>query len=245
VKRTILIFAVTWLFAGGQARAGEYRANPQTSLLIGIDFGAAFDLDLDARSPSDWQGLNTEAYSLSAFIFGIHGGYRFNEIFGIEGGWHDQTHQTHDGYNLDGVHYDLDLGGASYQVGHLALRLAWPTSTRETPVLKVGHAMGAFAYARSSPGAIEDNNAAFVLGGIASLGVEHELVNGIVATLELAYLPLYRFGMEDELTIWMDYDYDGFYDDEDVWIDTKDFTDGRLVHLMWVLLTIQFEWTFR
>jgi hypothetical protein len=244
VKRATWVFAVGWFLAGTQVFAGELKSNPQTSLLVGIDLGAGLDLDSAARSPADWRGENTEAYSLSSFLFGFHCGYRFNEMIGVEGGWHDQTHWTHDGYYLHKVHYNVNLGGATYQFGHVALRLAWPTGTRQTPVFKIGPALGSFSYARASPGAIEENSA-FVLGGLTSLSLEHELTQGIVAALEFAYLPIYRFGMDEVLRIWIDYDYDGYETDNDTLIDTKDFTEGRLVHLMWVLVTVQFEWTFR
>ncbi len=258
LKKAAAALVATLLLFGGIARAQEFREAPHRSFFIGIELGAALDLGSDARSPADYWDRHPEAYSLAAVSFGVYGGYRFNEIVGVEAAWHVHTHGTPDGWRDEstGIRYDIDFGGATYRMGHLALRLALPSTTRFTPMITIGPVLGAFSYGRASPGGLE-NNTTLTFGGLIAPGVEFELVRGVVSVLELAYLPLYRFGMDDQLWLWLDCNHNASLDDDyttvgeycpdesDQVIDRKDFTKGELVHLLWINLGIQFEWIFR
>ncbi len=234
MKPACCIFALVLFLISGSLFAKDFSRNPSTSFFIGLDLGVGFDPVLETRSPPSIQPIynaesfDVEAYSLASFVFGIYGGYRFNEFIGIEGGWHDQQHDAHPEWG----------GIAYYQIGHLALRLAWPTASRQTPVLKIGPAIGGFAYGASSIGYEEDNRA-LVVGGLTGLVLEHEFILGLVGMLEVNYIPLCRFGMDDELHL-IEY-----RDDETTTREIKDFTDNRFVQVIWVKLGIQFEWTFR
>ena len=216
-------------------QADNFSENPEKSFFIGFDLGAALNPSVDAaaRSPVDKAGNTPEAYSLGSFLFGFKGGYRFNEIVGIEGGWHEQQHRAHEEWG----HF------AYYQLGHVAARLAWPTPVQETPVLKLGMALGQFSYGNSSYGEVEDNGS-FVLGGFAGISLEHEFMLGVVGILDIVYLPMYRFGMSGVLELHeLTYYPDGTR--EDVFLDAKDFTEGELTHVLWFSAGFQFEWTFR
>ncbi len=218
-----------------QANSGvaqEFSKNPNRSFYANVSMGGGFDLDEEARSPLNHSGEYREAYSVGAFLIGIHVGYRFNERFGVEGGWNDQQHRAHSEWG----------GQAGYMMGTWVLRLALPLPTRQTPVLKLGPAAGRFSYGSASYGRQADNDTV-VVGGQVSLVLEHELVLGIVATLELSYTPMYRKGMDGVLIL-----------EETIYTDTgmethiigsKDFTEGRAVHLLWIAASMQFEWTFR
>jgi hypothetical protein len=213
------------------ARALDLSANPERSFFIGVGMGAHLDLEREARSPRDLAGEHPEAYSLGAFLFGIHGGYRFDELVALELGWQQARHDA-----------DPDWGGfALYQLGHVVLRLAVATPTRETIVFSLGPALGGFYYGAATPG-MEEDNGAFVLGGLAGVTLEHEFTLGVVGAVRLAYLPLYRFGM-GQLGLQETYLIEGSEVTE--LVDTKDFSDGRLLHVLWVTAAVQFEWTFR
>jgi hypothetical protein len=215
--------------ASGEALALSFAENPQRSFFVGIDLGAGLDLDRGARTPYDpmVQG-SPEAYSLGGFLFGIDLGGRFDEVFGLEVGWHQQRHDA-----------EPDWDASSYGIGHVALRLAVPTQSRQTPVFLLGPAIGPFYYGTATAYEQEDNGT-LVLGGMVGATLEHELVFGVVGTFGLTYMPLWRFGMDGQLVLVEHYS-DGSSDD----IGSKDFTEGRLIHLLWISLGIQFEWTFR
>ena len=230
-KILVATVCIIVLLVDGSSRAQEFLANPQRSFFIGFDLGMAFDTNVKARSPSDYWDRSKEAYSLGAFLFGVSGGFRFNEVFGVEVGWHDQQHDAHP-----------EWGGLSYyQLAHIAGRFAWPLPSRQTPVLRIGPALGQFAYGAASIDGEEDNRT-FVLGGMAGLTVEHEFVLGIVGMIQAAYFPLYRFAMDEELFL-VEEQYMG--EQDGTILDSKDFSEGELVHLVWISLGIQFEWTFR
>ena len=226
----VAIFAVT---AAHTVYGQAHSFSPDRSLLVNVSLGAGFDLGEEARSPLNHAGENREAYSLGAFVIGIRVGYRFNEILAVEGGWLEQQHSAHQEWG----------NRAGYMFGTLALRLAWPLATRQTPVLKIGPLFGAFSYGSASYGETEDNST-FVCGGHLSAVLEHELVLGIVATLGVTYAPLYRTGMDGVLTL-EEIDYGSNGTAESRVVGTKDFTEGRMVHLVWVTAGIQFEWAFR
>jgi hypothetical protein len=220
------------LTLAGPARALDLSANPERSFFIGVGLGAHLDLDRGARTPADLAGRHPEAYSLGAFLFGIHLGYRFSELVALEAGWQQARHAA-----------DEDWGGyALEQLGHIVLRLAVTTPSRQTIVFSLGPALGAFYYGDASPG-MEEDNGTFVLGGLAGVALEHELGLGVVGALRVAYLPLYRFGM-DVLGLQETYYYpDGTQETE--LLDSKDFSEGRLLHVLWITAAVQFEWTFR
>jgi hypothetical protein len=212
------------LLCGRAAHAADYSENPERSLLFGFDLGAGLDPISSSRSPETANGT-PEAYDIAGFLFGIFAGYRFNEIAGLEAGWHQQRHAA-----------EKDWGGvAGYQLFHVAARLALPTPLRLTPVLVVGPAGGTFFYGASDYGGTEDNST-WVVGGMAALATEFELGLGVVGALRIAYLPVYRWGMDLELV-------QESYDGETEVLDNKSF-DGALVHVLWISLAIQFEWTF-
>lgn len=224
-----IIAAVCLSTLGGEALAQGFSENPQRSFFVGIDLGAGLDLGSDARSPDDpLAGGSPEAYSLGGFLFGINVGGRFDEVFGLEVGWHQQRHDAAG-----------EWGSAYYGVGHVALRLAVPTPTRQTPVFLIGPAVGPFFYGTATPGMEEDNGTP-VLGGMAAARVEHELVLGVLVYLNVSYMPLWRFGMDGQLSL-----VEHYSDGSALEIGRKDFTEGQLVHLLWIALGIQFEWTFR
>ncbi|MDD5308349.1 MAG: outer membrane beta-barrel protein [Deltaproteobacteria bacterium] len=227
MRRVTFVFLAMALLCGRAARAADYSENPERSLLFGFDLGAGLDPASSARSPKAMGGGTPEAYDIAGFLFGIFAGYRFNEIAGLEAGWHQDRHAA-----------DKDWGGvAGYQIFHVAARLAVPTPLRLTPVLLVGPAAGTFFYGASDYGGTEDNSA-WAVGGMAALATEFELGLGVVAALRVAYLPLYRWGMHLELVEeW----YDGGWQSDT--LDTKTFGD-ELVHVLWITAAIQFEWTF-
>jgi hypothetical protein len=226
-RATFVILAMT-LLCGRTALAAEHSENPEQSLLFGFDLGAGLDVAKSARSPRAMGGGAPEAYDPAGFLFGIFAGYRFNEIAGLEAGWHQERHAA-----------DKEWGGvAGYQIFHVAARLAIPTPLRLTPVLLVGPAGGTFFFGSSDYGGTADNSS-WVVGGMAALAMEFELGLGVVADLRVAYLPLYRWGMNlDLVNEW----YVGDTLNTDT-IDTRTF-DDELVHVLWISVAIQFEWTF-
>lgn len=225
-----VVAAALVLGAAGDALALEFSENPERSFYVGIDLGAGLDLDTRTRSPDDpLSGGTPEAYELAGFLFGLDVGGRFDEVFGLEVGWHQQRHDAAGKW-----------GSAYYGIGHVALRLAIPTETRQTPVFLVGPAIGPFFYGTATPG-MEEDNGALVLGGMIGARLEHELTLGVVAYLNATYMPLWRFGMDGVLQLDIYYAGDGEPDETF----QKDFTEGGLVHLLWINVGIQFEWTFR
>jgi hypothetical protein len=226
-----LALAISWVITFENVASAEgFSSKPDRSLLVNVSLGAGFDLDKDGRSPPNIVDDRPEAYSLGAFAIGVSVGYRFNEIVGLEAGWHETQHRAHREWG----------GTARYSLGHVAFRLAWPLETRQTPVLKIGPVVGRFAYGSASLGGYEDNDT-LTAGGIISAVLEHELVLGIVATLTASYLPLARFGMGGELYL-EEFSYES---GESTILGSKDFTDDRMVHVIWLTAGIQFEWTFR
>ena len=213
------------------ASALDLSENPERSAFFGVDLGAGLDMGTGARHPVDMRGENPEAYAISGFLFSIQGGYRFNEIVGLDTGWRQIRHNA-----------DEDWGGiASYSIWHIALRLAIPTPSRQTIVFELGPAIGGFHY--GSVAGIEENDA-FVLGGIGGVILEHELGLAVVGYIKVNYAPAYRFGQDDKLFLseeWFDEEGTVYVDE----LDSKDFTGGRLVHLLWMTVGIQFEWVLR
>jgi hypothetical protein len=216
------------LLGAGSGRALDLSENPERSLFFGFELGAGLDLDPEARRPAELlpPGGSPEAYALSGFAFGLFGGFRFNEVVGLQGGWNQSRHRAAG-----------EWGAAFYQLGHLALRLAWPTPTRQTPLVLLGPAIGSFSFGLATPG-MEQDNTVLVVGGVAGLAVEHELGLGVVAVLGVTWAPLHRRGQALEL-----YRYDEA--GEEVSLSRKDFGDGGLVHLLWIELGLQFEWLLR
>ncbi|HUT79139.1 MAG TPA: hypothetical protein VM285_15685 [Polyangia bacterium] len=228
--------ALAPLLAAGVALAApvavalDLSENPERSLLIGIELGAALDLDPGSRHPEERlpPGGSPEAYAISGFSFGLFAAFRFNEVFGVQGGWNQSRHRA-----------SGEWGAAHYQLGHLALRLAVPTPTRQTPVLLLGPAIGSFSFGLSTPG-MEQDNTALAVGGLAGLVLEHELGTNVVATLGVTYTPLFRFGQGGILELYL-LDEDGTEEP----LSRKDFGDGGMVHLLWIELGLQFEWLLR
>lgn len=234
MRRPVVGFVLFLLSLPGSV-AAQPLTGVERSVFFGIDFGVSYDLSEDARRPLDQYDRRTEAYSVDAFGIGVSGGYRFNEIWAIQGGWHSQEHSAHPEWG----------GRARYSIGHLQARLALPLATRQTPVLGIGGVFGGFSYGNAGFGGYEDNET-MLAGGIVSLTLEHELALGIVAVARLSYAPAYRFGMDDKLVLWYDAEGDGYFDvAEDHVVDEKDFTRGDVIHMMWLSFGIQFEWTFR
>ncbi len=250
MKQTVAALVLSiFIMDAGYVRAGDYSENPERSFFIGFDLGAGLNPGVDMRSPADLygeEGAFPEAYSLAAFLFGVSGGYRFNEIIALELGWHEQQHNAHEEWG----------GVAYYHVAHLAARLAIPNPTRLTPVFKVGPAfVGGFSYGAASYGAFEENST-YIVGGFAGMTLEYELMLGVVGIFSVSYLPVYRFGMDGVLKLHYEYDEVREVVDEvgdthlttvqtTELIDEKDFSKGDLVHLIWISAGFQFEWTFR
>jgi hypothetical protein len=214
---------------GGEAAALQFSENPERSFFFNLDLGAGLDLDLDTRSPRDpLAGGTPEAYEAAGFLIGFGIGGRFNEHVGLEAGWHTERHDAAGAW-----------GSSYYGLGHIALRVAFPTPSRQTPVLLIGPAVGPFTYGTATYG-MEEDNATVVLGGIVGARVEHELTLGVLMYLNVTYAPLWRFGMDGQLSL-VEYYGDGSSEE----IGRKDFTEGSMVHLLWINFGIQFEWVFR
>ncbi len=241
---------------GGTGHADGFATKPDRSLFVGIDLGTGLHPGKEVRSPDDLYnppGAGPEAYSAAGFLLGISAGFRFNEQLAIELGWHEQQHDAHDAWG----------GVASFNLSHLALRFAIPFYTRQTLVFDVGPAIGGFRYGDVA-GTSFDDNGLIATGGVLGITLEHELMLGVVATLNLTYLPLARIG-KDEVLILCGYVYEAFASDYDqecpegaphdtpyqpldsVWVklDEKDFSKTEFIQLFWLSVGIQFEWTFR
>ena len=207
--------------------------NPNRSLFAGMKIGAGLDVTTADRSPENIAGNHPEAYSLGAFLISVSVGYRINEYWGIAGEWSQAQHRAHQEWgNI-----------ARYTTGALAFRAALPLATRQTPVLEIGAVVGRFSYGASSRFEPE-NNDTLVVGPLAGLVLEHELLLGLVATFELVYQPLFRKGMNGRLLLEeVTYHMDGQVT-SDI-IGSKDFTQSTFVHLLWLRVGLNFEWTFR
>lgn len=232
-KSSFLLAVSLGLLIASQSVAADFSENPKRSFFIGFDLGAALQPGRDARSPRDNWGKTPEAVSLGAFLFGIYGGYRFNENIGLEAGWHEQQHDTHP-----------EWGGAAYfRLFHAALRLAWPTGSRLTPLFRLGPALGGFTYGGISSD-FGDVNSTFIVGALAGLSFEYEFTLGVVGIFEVSYIPGYRYGM-DHILVLEEHTpaVDGGYDIKI--ISEKDFSEGQGVNVVWLSAGFQFEWTFR
>jgi len=202
--------------------------NPKRSAFFGFTIGAGLDLDFDARHVRDLSGRTPEAYALMGLMFGLSGGFRFNEFVGIEGGWQRSGHLA-----------DPDWGGGcEYNLLHTSLRFAVPTASRQTPVFKLGLALGNFLYGNVAG---TEKNGTMIMGGRLGFCLEHELLLGVIVVFELSYSPVFRYGMRDKLYLSVDYD-DGH---GPITEDVKDFTHGRWVHLLLAGVGVQFDWPFR
>jgi hypothetical protein len=231
LKRVGLLLSLVWICLVGNGQARDFSENPNRSLFVTIDLGAGLDLMREGRSPPNWYNETVEAYTQAAFLIGVDAGYRFNELIAIEAGWHDEQHKTHPEWG----------GRAHYMLGHVALRLAWPTKVRQTPVFFIGPAIGQFSYGSASYGEVADNST-LVVGGMTALALEHELTLGMVATLKISYIPAARFGMDGVLVL-EEVDYSS-PDYQTQLIGEKDFTKRQFVQILWITLGIQFEWSF-
>ena len=227
----VMAMFVTQLGVSRPACGAEY--SPLRSLFVAVDIGGGLDLSEEDRSPSNYFGHKIEAYSLGSFIVGLTLGYRFNEIFGLEGAWFETQHKAHPEWG----------GLARYTTGHISARFSIPLKTRQTPVFKLGAAVGGFAYGASSIFETEDNNT-LVAGPRMSIGLEHELILGLVVTFEISYLPLYRKGMNGVLLLEeVTYHQDGGSFAR--LVGSKDFTDSSIVHLLGFTAGIHYEWAIQ
>jgi hypothetical protein len=225
-----LLLAAGVALAATVAPALDLSEHPERSLAIGFELGAALDLDPGSRHPAELlpPGGHPEAYAVSGFAFGLFAAFRFNEALGVQAGWNQSRHRA-----------SGEWGAACYQLGHLALRIAVPTPTRQTPLLLLGPAIGGFSFGISTPG-MEQDNTALAVGGLTGLALEHELGGGVVAALAVTYAPLYRFGQGGILEL---YRLEGDGTEEP--LSRKDFGGGGMVHLLWIEVGLQFEWLLR
>jgi len=221
------------LAAAVPAGALDLSENPERSWFFGLELGAGLDLDADSRHPEEQlsPGGSPEAYALQGFVMGLYAGFRFNEVIGVQAGWNQSRHAAEKPWRM-----------AWYHLGHLGLRLALPTPTRQTPVLLLGPAAGSFSFGLATPG-MEQDNRALVLGGIGGLALEHELLGvGVVAALRLTYAALHRFGFGNGGVLEL---YRILPDGGEEVVSRKDFGDGRMVHVLMITVALQFEWLLR
>ncbi|MCU0663768.1 MAG: porin family protein [Myxococcota bacterium] len=229
----ILVFAVLLLARPAIAEAGRLDRSWRQSLFFGVGIGAGFEVNPLARQARDAFERRIESYSAAAFLFGVHAGYRLNEVLGLELGWHEQQHDAF-----------REWGGyAGYHLLHLGLRVAWPLPTRQTLLLKIGACGGGFEYGAASFNGTEDN-ATFAVGPLFALAAEHELGLGIVAFIDVSWVILRRFGMSGplELTIRETGNTASGLEDNAP-TDIKDFTRDVTAQIVWLRAGIQFEWT--
>jgi len=204
------------------ARALELSQNPERSLFVAFGLGAGLDLERAARRSTDGR----EVTSLAGFLFGLGGGFRFDEIVGLEIGLGQCRHAALEAWG----------GTSEYTIARLALRLAVPTASRQTLVFKIGPAIGALFY--GAVDGIADNDA-LTVGGFAGVTLEHELSAALVAALDVAYMPMWRKGLHLYLSE------SGPHGDEAVrQVDEIDFGGSRVVHILWISVGLQFEWVF-
>jgi hypothetical protein len=199
-------------------RALDLSENPERSFFFGFGLGAGLDLERDARRATDGR----EAFSVAGFLFGIGGGFRFNEIAGIEAGLSQCRHAALKEWG----------GAAGYTLGRVALRLAVPTPSRQTIVFKLGPTIGSFFY-----GAVDglEENEALVVGGLGGIALEHELSAALVTVFDVGYMPLWRRGQHLYLSE------SGTPDSPVVQVDEIDFGEPRVVHVLWMSVGLQFE----
>jgi hypothetical protein len=204
------------------ARALDLSENPERSLFVGFGLGAGLDLERTARRSADGR----EVYSIAGFLFGLGGGFRFNEIVGLETGLGQCRHAALESWG----------GTSEYTIARLALRLAVPTASRQTLVFKLGPAIGGLFY--GAVDGVEDNDA-FTVGGYAGVTLEHELSAALVAVLDVAYMPMWRRGLH----LYLSETRSG--EDEAVrQVDEIDLGKSRVVHILWMSVGLQFEWVF-
>lgn len=200
------------------------------SLFVRIDAGVGFDIQRADRSPLNLAEIHLESYAVNAFVIGISAGFRVNEFIGIEGGFTEQRHAAHPEWG----------GSARYTLGTAALRTALPTSSRQTPFFKIGLTCGAFAYGSSSLG--DNDNDTWVLGPAVGLGLEHEWTLGVTGVFQVGYTGLHRHGM-DTILVLEEVTFSAEGNKSETILGTKDFSDDAFVHLIWITIGIQFEWT--
>lgn len=211
--------------------ANAFEDIQNRSFFISVNFGSNLDLQTTARSPRDANGDHPESYGLVGFLIGMNAGYRFSEWVGLEAGFHEAQHRA-----------DKTWGQYTrYTLAHLGVRAALPLETRQTPVLMLGAAIGRFAFGTASFGQPEDN-ATLTVGPTVGITLEHELTLGLVAIVNISYAPLFRKGMDGILKL-EEVKYDSEGNPEIHTIDTKDFTKSTFVHLLWLKIGFQFEWT--
>ena len=61
-------------------QALDLSENPERSFFVGFGLGAGLDLERAARRSTDGR----EVTSIAGFLFGLGGGFRFNEIVGLD-----------------------------------------------------------------------------------------------------------------------------------------------------------------
>ncbi|MCK9462414.1 MAG: hypothetical protein M0R80_22550 [Proteobacteria bacterium] len=201
------------------AVALDLSTNPERSFFVGFDLGAGLDAGPEARRAEDGR----EAYSPAGLLFGFGGGFRFDEIVGVEAGLTQSRHAALEAWG----------GTAGYTLAHVALRLAIPTPSRQTIVFELGPAIGGFFFGVAD--GIEDNEV-LAAGGDAGIALEHELSAAIVVVFQARYAPLWRRGMHLYLSE------SDTYESELVAKDEIDLSGPRVVHLVWMTVGFQFEW---
>jgi hypothetical protein len=217
-----LAVAVTALLACPRVSgAVALSRSSEMSFFAGFELGAGFDLEQDARCTTGGRVI----YTAPGFLFGLHGGFRFNEIVGLSIGLDQSRHAALEEWG----------GAAGYTLGNLALRLAVPTPSRQTIVFSVGTAFGSFFF--GSVNGVEDNSTP-VVGGRGGILLEHEIGAAVVVSLGVDYLPLWRRAMG---TLYLS-NHDSSQEMNTVWIDRVDLGGSRIVHLLWVRVGLQFEW---
>jgi hypothetical protein len=228
----------TLLLCPGRASATRIFGPWQSSVFFGVGLGAGFDASRDARRATDAFSREIESYSIHAWLFGVHAGFRFNEWVGMELGWQEQQHDAF-----------REWGGyAGYHLLHTNARLAWPLPTRQTLLFKLGVIGGGFEYGRASFGGTQDN-ATVAFGPLVALALEQELGLGVVAFFDVTWSPLRRLGMSGPLELYIEQGRATFEAvGDDVFPaprDTKDFTRDVWSQLVWLRAGVQFEWFVR
>jgi hypothetical protein len=203
------------------ASALELSANPERSFYIGFALGIGFDVEKSAREGADGRTL----YGASGFLFGLRGGFRFNENVGLSIGLTQSRHGALEAWG----------GDAGYTLGDLSLHVAVTTPAAATVVFEAGPAIGDFFY--GTVNGLEDNGT-LVVGGRAGIALEQELGPTVVAVFAVEYVPLWRRRM-GVLYLSEEDPYEG---GEPVLLDLVDLGGARAVHLIWVHVGLQFEW---
>lgn len=207
--------------AAREASALDLSRNPEMSFYVGFRLGAGADAGREARRSPDGR----ELYGAAGFLFGLRGGFRFNEIVGASIGIAQSRHGALEDWG----------GAAGYTVGDLALRLAIPTPAAATVAFEVGPAVGDFFY--GAVNGLEDN-ATLAAGGRAGLALEQELGPTVVAVFGVEYLALWRRRMGVLFLT----EEDPYEEAEPILLDAVDLGGARVVHLLWAHVGLQFEW---